>query len=116
MVQLSKWKFLVVEKQNPPEVNRYILEALTSFSVHYGKDINYKKASTCPLSLFPFNTANANGSRREIKKSKRKNIIIESSNLKTDENLHELSRGIAMVDNMPVFNTLVSIPSSCAIK
>ena len=42
--------------------------------------------------------------------------MIESSNLKTDENLYELSRGIAMVDNMPVFNTLVSIPSSCAIK
>ena len=39
--------------------------------------------------------------------SKPKDVIIENTNLKTDENLYELSRGIAIVDIMPVFNSLV---------
>ena len=104
-MELSEWKFLVVGKQNPPKFNRYILGVLTSFSVQSGKVINYEKALASPLSQIPLNIANANGSRREIKKSKLKDIITENTDLKTDEDLYELSRGRAIVDIMPVFNS-----------
>ena len=44
--------------------------------------------------------------------SKLKDIIIENTNLRTDENLYELSRGITIVDIMSVLNSLVGILSS----
>ena len=62
------------------------------------------------------NIANADGSRRETKKNKLKNIITENTTLRTEENLYELSRGIAVVDIVPVLNSLVGIPSSCSYE
>ena len=76
------------------EVNRNILGALTSFSVQFGKVINYEKALASLLSPIPLNITHADSSRRETKGSNLKGIIIENTNLRTDENLYELSRGI----------------------
>ena len=43
---------------------------------------------------------------------KLKDIIIENSNLRTDENLYEHSSGIAKVDIIAVLNNLVGMSSS----
>ena len=52
---------------------------------------------------------------RETNKSKLKDII-ENTNLRTDENLYKLSRGITIVDIMSVLNSLVGILSSSTYK
>ena len=49
-------------------------------------------------------------------KSKLKDVIIESTNLRTDEHLYEFSRGTAIVNIIPVLSSLVDIPSSCALE
>ena len=46
------------EKIKTAEVNRYILGALTLFSVQSGKVINYEKALAFPLSPIARNIAN----------------------------------------------------------
>ena len=94
------------------KVNRYILGTLTSFSVQFGKVINYEKALPFPFSPILLNIASADGSRLKTKKSKLKDIIIENSNLRTDENLYELSRCTAIVDVMPVLNSEEFIANS----
>ena len=99
-------------KTKSAKVNRYILTALTLFSVQSRKVIYYEKALTSPLSPIPLNKANADGSWRETNMSKLKDIIIENTNLRTDKNLYELSRGITIVDIMSVLNSLVGILSS----
>ena len=43
---------------------------------------------------------------------KLKDVIIENSKLRTDENLYKHSSGIAMVDVIAVLNNLVVISSS----
>ena len=78
-----------------------------------GKAINYKKALSFPLSPTLVSKANADGSRWKITKSKLKDIIIENTNLRIDENLCKISRGTAIVHIMPVLNSLVSRPLSC---
>ena len=85
------------------KVKRFILGALTSFSVQFGKVINSEKALAFSLLPIPLNIANADGSRWKRKKSKLKDIIIESTNLRTDKNLHKLSRGTAIVNNYTSF-------------
>ena len=54
--------------------------------------------------------SNVDGSQWETKMNKLKDIIIENTNLRTDENLFQLSRGIAIVYIMPVLNSLIGIP------
>ena len=95
------------------EVNRYILGGLTSFSVRSEKVINYKSALVFPLHPIPLNIANVGSSRQKRKKSKSKDIIIENTNLRTDENLCKLSRGTTIVDIIQLLNSLIGIPSSC---
>ena len=58
----------VCAKTKSAEVNRYLLGALMSFSVQFGKLINYEKALASPLSPIPLNIANADRSRWETKK------------------------------------------------
>ena len=99
-------------KTKSKDVNRNIIGNLTSFSVQSGKVINYEKALSFPLSPVPLSIANVDGSRMKTAKSKLKDIITENTNSGTDENLYEVSRGTAIVDIMPVLNSLVSIPSS----
>lgn len=100
-------------KTKSTEVNWYILGVLKSFSVQSGKAINYEKALTSASSPISLNIANADASLRKTNKSKPKDIIFENNNLRTDEKLHELSRGIAKDDILAVLNSLVGIPSSC---
>ena len=49
-------------KTKSAKVDRYILRALTLFSVQSRKVIYYEKALTSPLSPIPLNKANADGS------------------------------------------------------
>lgn len=100
-------------KTKSTEVNWYILRVLKSFSVQFGKAIDYEKALTSASSPISLNIANADASLRKTNKSKPKDIIFENTNLRTDQKLHELSRGIAIADILPVLNSLVGIPSSC---
>ena len=75
------------EKIKSAKDNRYILGPLTSFSVQSGKINSYEKVLVFSLSPIPLNIGNADGSRWKRKKSKLKNVIIESTNLQTDEKL-----------------------------
>ena len=83
--------------------NRHTLGALTSFLVQSGKVINYDKALVFSLSSIPLYIADVDDSRLKKKKSKLKDIIIKSTNLQTDKNLSEPSRGTAIVNIIPVW-------------
>ena len=82
------------------------------FSFQSRKIINHEKALAFPLQPIPLNIVIA-GVVDIRKESKSKDIIIENINLRTGENLYELSRGTVIVDIMPVLNSLVDTPSSC---
>ena len=99
-------------KTKSAEIIRHILGTLTSFSVQFGKTMNYEKALIFLLSPVPLNITNGDASGRKTKASKLKDVIIENTNLRTDKNMYELSRGTAIIDITPVMNSLVVIPSS----
>ena len=66
-------------KTKSAEANRYILGALTSFwKVQSGKVINYKNLLPFPLSPIPLNIVNGDDSRRKIKTSNLKDVIVRA--------------------------------------
>ena len=88
-IQLFKnaGKTVVVKSENKKlvvEVNRNILGKLLAFSAKTGRQIDFERALTYPLSPMPQSLANPDGSRRTTAKSKFMEIILSYCNTSTD--------------------------------
>ena len=80
-------KTVVVKSENKKlvvEVNRNILGKLLAFSAKTGRQIDFERALTYPLSPIPLSLANPDGSRRTTATSKFMEIILSYCNTSTD--------------------------------
>ena len=88
-IQLFKntGKTVVVKSENKKlvfEVNRNILGKLLAFSTKTGRQIDFERALTYPLSPIPLSLANPDGSCRTTAKSRFVEIILSYCNTSTD--------------------------------
>ena len=89
-------------------VNRDILETSLSFSIKYGKVVDFDKALRYPLSSIPLSMCNGDGTKRKTNKSQLAKIILDNRSTATPSQ-NPIEKTVYIVDMMALLRTMTEI-------